>query len=573
MPCILRLGPWAHGECVNGGFPDYVNALPGKRTDDPVYLGYVRRFWERLYAEVETDLDGETVFAIQLENEYNGPMSHIRTLKKMAEEIGYRAPFFTMTAWPTNCPDREILATFGGYPEAPWTQHTDKLSADAARFAICFGRNEVAIGEDLIGETSAPKKSFSDIPYAGCEVGTGNQVTQHRRPVISEKDGYGVPFAKFASGMNWMGYYMYHGGRNPLTHLYQESKKTGYPNDYPIVDYDFQAPLSKDGAARPQYHRLRLLHTFITNWDSDVVKKRAYFPAGDGKTCPYFSVRYDETGGYLFVSNYERSAENQDVSDFSVDVQTGEKTLHLPTLEVKAGAMFFFPFDFEVESRHIDYILAEPIAKVGTDYYMTHCEGIAPEISVDGKVSPLTDGFQIGGVTIRLLPKETAKNFYLLDNQAYLYNGVLFENDGKIYKEDIVPQNIHKFSLCETDARPLPHDEYLFSGTERHYYALHLDREMILSHFDTIVKIRFTGLNLQLFNGEKLIDDYFNTDGIYELHTRQLLREMDFDKEFILKAVGAEPSGEAHVYNEIDIPNYEVALSIESVETMDVQKF
>ncbi len=83
MPCILRLGPWAHGECVNGGFPDYVNALPGKRTDDPVYLGYVRRFWERLYAEVETDLDGETVFAIQLENEYNGPMSHIRTLKKM----------------------------------------------------------------------------------------------------------------------------------------------------------------------------------------------------------------------------------------------------------------------------------------------------------------------------------------------------------------------------------------------------------------------------------------------------------------------------------------------------------
>ena len=43
---------------------------------------------------------------------------------------------------------------------------------------------------------------YDNIPYAFCEIGPGNQVTQHRRPYISEKDGYGVGFAKFASGAN-----------------------------------------------------------------------------------------------------------------------------------------------------------------------------------------------------------------------------------------------------------------------------------------------------------------------------------------------------------------------------------
>ncbi|MDD6568967.1 MAG: hypothetical protein PUF01_09080, partial [Eubacteriales bacterium] len=46
---------------------------------------------------------------------------------------------------------------------------------------------------------------YDYVPYASCETGPGNQVTQHRRPYISEKDGYGVGFAKFASGVNLLG--------------------------------------------------------------------------------------------------------------------------------------------------------------------------------------------------------------------------------------------------------------------------------------------------------------------------------------------------------------------------------
>ena len=43
LELILRIGPWAHGEMRNGGFPDWVQQAPVRhRTDDPGYLELVR---------------------------------------------------------------------------------------------------------------------------------------------------------------------------------------------------------------------------------------------------------------------------------------------------------------------------------------------------------------------------------------------------------------------------------------------------------------------------------------------------------------------------------------------------
>ena len=72
MSCILRIGPWCHGEVIRGGFPKRIDKMPKKRSDDHKYLAEVREFWQGLYKEVDTYLDGETVIGIQLENEYTG---------------------------------------------------------------------------------------------------------------------------------------------------------------------------------------------------------------------------------------------------------------------------------------------------------------------------------------------------------------------------------------------------------------------------------------------------------------------------------------------------------------------
>ena len=89
MPCILRIGPWCHAEVVYGDFPKRINKMIRKRTDSPEYLAEVKEYWQGLYKEVAPYLDGKTVIGIQIDNEYTGPIKHLLTLRKLAEEIGY----------------------------------------------------------------------------------------------------------------------------------------------------------------------------------------------------------------------------------------------------------------------------------------------------------------------------------------------------------------------------------------------------------------------------------------------------------------------------------------------------
>lgn len=394
MPCILRIGPWCHGEVIRGGFPKRINLLVKKRCDDKKYLNKVKEFWQGLYKEVAPFLDGKTVIGLQLENEYTGPTSHIKTLRKIAEEIGFKVPFFTMAAWPSGVPDDDFLPMMGGYPDAPWNRGKSALKPNN-RFAITPAKTEDEIGGDLFKSNKSEEGVYDYVPYASCETGPGNQVTQHRRPYISEKDGYGVGFAKFASGLNLLGYYMFCGGSNPNDRLMQENRLTFYPNNYPIVDYDFQAPLSRYGECRAHGDRLRLMHLFIREFDNEICTKQAYFPkwkSGNPNDISFLkcSVRADENGcGYFFSSTYEKGLKYNDFKDVNVTFNIGDKSVKLPSIDIKAGSMFFYPFNIKIGSVNFDYILAQPIAKIQKDgkvsCYFAECEGIEPKCVANGR--------------------------------------------------------------------------------------------------------------------------------------------------------------------------------------------
>ena len=55
MPVFLRIGPWCHGECRNGGFPDWLTAREDLklRTNDPAYLALVEIFWQQVYRQAD----------------------------------------------------------------------------------------------------------------------------------------------------------------------------------------------------------------------------------------------------------------------------------------------------------------------------------------------------------------------------------------------------------------------------------------------------------------------------------------------------------------------------------------
>ncbi len=526
MPCILRIGPWCHGEVIRGGFPKRINKLTKKRCDSPKYLAEVEEFWQGLYKEVKPFLDGETVIGIQLENEYTGSTEHIRTLRKIAEEIGYKAPFFTMTAWPSGKPDNDFLPMVGGYPDAPWTHGKTALKPNN-RFAITFAKNEDEIGGDLFKSKQEQKDAFDNIPYACCETGPGNQVSQHRRPYIGEKDGYGV--------------------------------------------------------CRSHGDRLRLMHLFISNFDNEICTKQAYFPkwkSSNPNDVSFLkcSIRADENGsGYFFAGTYEKGLKYNDFKDVNVTFTINNKKVSLPSIDIKAGTMFFYQFNITLGSVHFDYILAQPIAKAEVDgktvCYFVECEGINPKCSVNGKEIDLKEETQIDDVKIIVIPYEKAKTFHFINGKPYFLDGTVYCDNGKIYCEQIIDTDLkNEIVFTKTNKQRLPYNYFLYSTGKRAYYKLTLPKDILKDNFDVCLKFDFDGLNLQVFSGKTLINDYFNIDRKFVMHLRNYKEYIEKDNTLVIRTAPKTKFGVSNVYNEIDIPIYSNRLVLNSTKITQIAK-
>ena len=78
------------------------------------------------------------------------------------------------------------------------------------------------------------------------------------------------------------------------------------------------------------------------------------------------------------------------------------------------------------------------------------------------------------------------------------------------------------------------------------------------------LEFAFTGLNLQVFSGETLIDDCFNTDGTYVLHLRDYMRYLKENDTLTFRAAPKTRTGISAVYNEIPIPLNETGLTLKS---------
>ena len=585
MPCLLRIGPWCHGEVIRGGFPKRIQKMLKKRCDDPKYLSEVREYWSGLYKEIAPFMDGKTVIGIQLENEYTGSTEHIRTLRKIAEEIGFKTPFFTMTAWPSGYPDRDFLPMMGGYPDGPWNMGKKALKPNN-RFAITYAKTENEIGADLHKNNQTSHHVYDDVPYAACETGPGNQVTQHRRPYISEKDGYGVGFAKFASGMNWLGYYMFCGGQNPHDRLMQENRLTGYPNNYPIVDYDFQAPISRYGVCRAHGDRLRLLHLFIQTFDPHVCTKQAYFPKWPSAD-PYdtsflkCSVRADENAsGYFFAGAYEKGLTYPSFEQVNVHLDINGHTLDLPEIRVQSGAMFFYPFNMQLGNVLFDYILAQPIAKQmrekETVCWFAACEGINPSFQANGKRVDLDfseSGTKIGNVRLIVIPYEKAKTFHFINGKPYFLHGTVYADGERILEERLSEEDYKaQFTLQKCEKMELPYNYFLYSTGRRGYYKLHVPSELVNASHDIRLEFAFDGLNLQVFSGRTLINDYFNIDRKFVMHLHDYKKYLQADPVLVIRTAPKTKFGISNVYNEVAVPLYSNHLALTSARPVLVKQ-
>ncbi|MEV0634817.1 beta-galactosidase [Streptomyces sp. NPDC050619] len=418
---IPRIGPWSHAEVRNGGLPDWLLArdcVP--RTDDPAYLEPVGT-WFAAVAEQLRGLDrahGGPIVAIQIENELYDQPGHLLTLKRMAQEAGLSAPLWTSTAWGgVQLPPDELLPLYGGYTEAFWTE-ADGGWPDTCRkhFFFTHRRDDEGIGADLRPTTvrGGDPDAFADrFPWATCELGGGMAVSYHRRPRVDPDDIGALGLTKIGCGSVWQGFYMFHGGTNPAGELttLQESHATGYPNDLPVLTYDFQAPLGEYGQYRRTYHELRLQHLLLADFGDRFAPMESVLPerqpsAQDDRDTLRWAVRGDGCSGFLFVNNHQPHEPLPDHPDtsFTVEFPDGGAELTLPStpVTVPRGAYFCWPLRLDVAGLQLEWATAQPVCTVDVDgrtvLVLAAIDGIAPELALDAS-TVASVGVPSGNVT------------------------------------------------------------------------------------------------------------------------------------------------------------------------------
>ena len=433
LDVVIRIGPWAHGECRNGAFPDWLLKKDYKlRDNNEEYLAVVKKWYQSIYNEVKGLFykDGGNIIAVQIENEFVDNAEHLAKLKEIAVECGFIAPIYTVTGWNSasgaKIPVDEVVPVFGGYCEAPWENHMNRLSPSPHYFFNRM-RNDSAIGTDLIAKTQSDgwQLPYERYPFATCELGGGIEVTHHRRPIIKPMDIYAVSLVKLGDGNNLVGYYMYHGGTNKIGELstFNETKATGYPNDYPILSYDFQAPLSEYGEVREQYGLLNMLHMFVNDFGEEfapmIAVDSANSVAVDDTNSLRYGMRTNGKSGFVFVNHYQRLTELADIENAVISAGNVE----FPPIDVKGEVSFFMPFNMKMGDSVLEYATAQPLCKCDDTYFFAEIPNIKAEYK-----------FSKGSANIVTVPFENAKYMRKLNGTVYICGGCnLYEENGQIY--------------------------------------------------------------------------------------------------------------------------------------------
>ena len=471
-----RVGPWAHAEVRNGGFPDWVVKAGGLRQNDPIYLREVQTFYAEIAKQLKGELwkDGGPVIGIQLENEYreSGPGrgdDHIRMLKRMALDDGLDVPLYTVTGWDgAAIPLDAVLPVFGGYPDAPWDGTPGPLppvELYAYRFDNRAAGNMGAIG----GHGQSASSTYRGTPFLTAEVGDGIEDTYFRRPVVSADDVAAILPVMLGSGANLLGYYMFHGGRNPDggSVSLQESQRTGYPTDVPEKSYDFQAPLGASGEEEASLRKLKLVHYFLEDFGSALApmtpRQPDRLPANPSDaSLARVSARVAGERGFLFVSNYVRNLQMPARPGFQVALTLPSGTLHIPEtpIDLPGGSFGIWPVNLPLGSATLRYSTAQIFKRVqsaGKTYlFFFALPGIVPEFALEGaaqarvltgavaqtrgdavtrlRVTSSSAEIDLGDVQLILLPEAEAENVWQVDDPSLLLETAAFAfSDGRTW--------------------------------------------------------------------------------------------------------------------------------------------
>lgn len=518
----LRIGPWAHGECRNGGFPDWLAALEkeGKmelRIDNEEYLKLVDVFYEKIAKQAEGFMhkDGGPVIGIQIENEYGhcggssdrtAGMQHMNTLKGIAMEKGLITPYYSATGWGGGYVPEGMLAVLGGYVDAPWAEHTHELEA-SENFLFQPFHDDANIGSDLGRDDSSFTFDPDKVPYLTAELGGGLQVTAHRRTYPYAEDIEAQTICMLGAGANLIGYYMYHGGINPdgkYTTL-QESKATGYNNDLPEKSYDFQTCLRENGTANESYYRLKKHHMLIKAVEELLAPAIPYMPSNisppqspEDMTTLRAGFRYNKEAdcGFLFINNHQRKRVMTDKRVtaekpliFTVTDNNGEnKEIVFNNLNIPTDKCLIVPYNLPIGATRLIKTNASYLGHFGGEYYFYTDEAAYFEWESEAPSN------------VKVISTWEAEHAYEV-------------SDGLVISEGIYMDNTQLIILnCGEEAG------VELANVDNNSYELTINYTDIDETVDDILLcLKFGGDKAQLYSDGRLIADWFSNGEVWKV--------------------------------------------------------
>ncbi len=409
---FLRIGPFDHGECRNGGIPDWLYGRPFEiRSNDKEYLLLVKILYQEIQKQIDGQLfkDGGPIIGIQLENEYmhagapweitvkqgdefltcgNEGISHMMVLKEIAVQAGFDVPIYVSTGWG-GAPvlEDEILPLYGGYAFCPWNiNENNPLQSPTYEFIFKDYHND---NSKCINFEPPYKKS--KFPYACCEMGSGMQVWYHARFIVPPESTSALTIQQVAGGCNFIGYYVFHGGSNPVGNH-------GFLNENTVskISYDFQAPIGEFGQIRESYKYLKFLFLFFKEFEDYLSKMKTILPDISYQIKPEtidilrFAVRAEDESGFIFINNYQDHVEMADHKNARINLKLPGEIIIFPEgkgIDIKKNISAIFPFNLKMEGINLKYSTTQLITKIideqSATYFFFEPEGVEGEYCFD----------------------------------------------------------------------------------------------------------------------------------------------------------------------------------------------
>lgn len=583
MYVILRVGPFDHGEVRNGGIPDWMYGKPFEvRRLNEGFLYHTRCLYIKIAEQIEGLFykDGGPIIGVQIDNEYMHSAApweltagiskewifvgdegdeYMLRLKDLAAECGLRPVFYTCTGWGGAATPDAMMPLWGGYAFRPWSIKTDTEEHPATDEYVYqdFHNNNVVCNYDF-----HPVYNPEDKPYACCEMGGGMSCSYNYRFQYPYKSVDAMANIKIASGCNFLGYYMFQGGSNPL----------GINGNYlsegqvPKISYDYQAALGEFGQVRESYRRLKNLHFFVATFKDKLCKLQTVLPEGASDIDPYdadtlrYAVRTDGKSGFLFVNNYQDHAQMKDKVDAKVTLQLEEEDIVFK-FDIAVDENVIMPFHFDMEGIDLVQATAQPITKLENAGEITYVfftpagmrasfifeEGVCINGQENNTYFGKADSKEVlftvikneKRINVLVINRELADQMYLLsDNRLAFSESVLLEDENGIRMETYQPQN--RIMTYPKNALRGEHavqkeggKDELFSTyefcTEEHSvavkieqvgptrYTITLSEELMVDMKDALLQIDYTGDIGNAYIDGKMINDNFCNGATWEI--------------------------------------------------------